>query len=131
MTMTFVVMGLGTVFNALANRRDPASGLTPPILKALAIAPVPVLMIVLATELPGLQRACSPSRSPAGSGSRASASRRCCRSSSRAASGSAAGLRRPGGGPRRPARGRAELHVVRRLGLEPLAGLQVRGVLGG
>ena len=26
MTMTFVVMGLGTVFNALANRRDPASG---------------------------------------------------------------------------------------------------------
>ena len=26
MTMTFVVMGLGTVFNALTNRRDPASG---------------------------------------------------------------------------------------------------------
>jgi P-type Ca2+ transporter type 2C len=26
MTMTFVVMGLGTVFNALANRRDPAAG---------------------------------------------------------------------------------------------------------
>jgi hypothetical protein len=23
MTITFVVMGLGTVFNALANRRDP------------------------------------------------------------------------------------------------------------
>ena len=35
LTMTFVVMGLGTVFNALTNRRDPASGLTPPILKAL------------------------------------------------------------------------------------------------
>jgi hypothetical protein len=24
--MTFVVMGMGTVFNALANRRDPVSG---------------------------------------------------------------------------------------------------------
>ena len=41
LTMTFVVMGLGTVFNALTNRRDPASGLTPPILKALAVALVP------------------------------------------------------------------------------------------
>jgi P-type Ca2+ transporter type 2C len=56
MTMTFVVMGLGTVFNALANRRDPASGLNPPILRALAISTVPVLMLVLATELPGLQK---------------------------------------------------------------------------
>ena len=27
LTMTFVVMGLGTIFNALTNRRDPASGL--------------------------------------------------------------------------------------------------------
>ena len=42
MTMTFVVMGLGTVFNALVNRRDPTSGLTPPIAKALAIGLVPV-----------------------------------------------------------------------------------------
>jgi Ca2+-transporting ATPase len=56
LTMTFAVMGLGTVFNALTNRRDPASGLEPPILKALAISLFPVLMIVLATELPGLQR---------------------------------------------------------------------------
>jgi Ca2+-transporting ATPase len=56
MTMTFVVMGLGTVFNALTNRRDPASGFEPPLLKALAISLVPVTMIVLATELPGLQR---------------------------------------------------------------------------
>ena len=55
--MTFVVMGLGTVFNALTNRRDPASGLAPPILKALAIAFVPVALIRLATELPGLQSA--------------------------------------------------------------------------
>ena len=56
MTMTFVVMGLGTVFNALTNRRDPASGLTPPILKAMAIAVVPVVLIVLATEIGFLQR---------------------------------------------------------------------------
>ena len=34
LTMTFVVMGLGTVFNALTNRRDPASGLSAPLLKA-------------------------------------------------------------------------------------------------
>jgi len=55
MTMTFVVMGLGTVFNALTNRRDPTSGLTAPLLQALAISLVPVAMIVLATHLPGLQ----------------------------------------------------------------------------
>ena len=55
MTMTFVVMGLGTIFNALANRRDPASGFEPPILKALGISLVPFFLIVLATELPGLQ----------------------------------------------------------------------------
>jgi Ca2+-transporting ATPase len=55
MTMTFAVMGLGTVFNALTNRREPASGLAPPILRALAISFVPALMIVLATELRGLQ----------------------------------------------------------------------------
>ena len=55
MTMTFVVMGLGTVFNAVTNRRDPTSGLTAPVLKALAIALVPVALLVLATQLPGLQ----------------------------------------------------------------------------
>ena len=56
LTMTFVVMGLGTVFNALTNRRDPTSGLDAPILKALAIALVPIALLVLATELPGLQK---------------------------------------------------------------------------
>jgi Ca2+-transporting ATPase len=56
MTMTFVIMGLGTVFNAITNRRDPTSGLTAPLLKALAISAVPVAMIYLATELPSLQR---------------------------------------------------------------------------
>jgi Ca2+-transporting ATPase len=56
MTMTFVVMGFGTIFNALANRRDPAPGYAPPILKAAAVSLVPAAMVVLATELPGLQR---------------------------------------------------------------------------
>ena len=56
LTMTFVVMGLGTVFNALTNRRDPDSGLSSPLLKALAISLAPITLIVLATELPGLQK---------------------------------------------------------------------------
>jgi P-type Ca2+ transporter type 2C len=55
MTMTFVVMGLGTVFNALTNRRDPATGLAAPILKAIAVSLVTVVMLVLATELPHFQ----------------------------------------------------------------------------
>ena len=55
MTMTFAVMGIGTVFNALANRREPGSGLAPPMLKAFGIALVPLAAIYLATELPGLQ----------------------------------------------------------------------------
>jgi Ca2+-transporting ATPase len=54
--MTFVVMGLGTVGNALTNRRDPASGLTPPILTALAVSLVPIAMIFLATQQPSLQK---------------------------------------------------------------------------
>ena len=55
LTMTFVVMGLGTTFNALTNRRDPASGLDAPVLKALAISAFSVLMLVLGTQLPVLQ----------------------------------------------------------------------------
>jgi Ca2+-transporting ATPase len=55
MTMTFVIMGLGTAFNAIVNRRDPTSGLTAPIVKALAIALVPLGMLFLATQLPALQ----------------------------------------------------------------------------
>jgi Ca2+-transporting ATPase len=55
LTMTFVVMGLGTVFNALTNRRDPASGLEAPVLKALAISAFSVVMLILATQLPALQ----------------------------------------------------------------------------
>jgi Ca2+-transporting ATPase len=67
MTMTFVVMGLGTVFNALTNRREPASGLTPPILKALAIALVPVALIVPPRSA-SCSAAFSPTSSPASSG---------------------------------------------------------------
>jgi Ca2+-transporting ATPase len=55
-TMAFVVLGIGTIFNAVANRRDPTSGFAPPILKALAIGLVPFAMLVLATELPGLRQ---------------------------------------------------------------------------
>ena len=55
MTMTFAVMGLGTAFNAITNRRDPTSGLTPPILKAAGIASITAALIFLGTELPRLQ----------------------------------------------------------------------------
>jgi len=57
MTMAFAVMGLGTIFNAVTNRRDPASGLVPPILKALAIGLIPAALIVLATRVDFLQHA--------------------------------------------------------------------------
>ncbi len=56
LTMTFVVLGLGTVFNAITNRRDPASGLTPPLLRAIGVSLVPVTLIFLATQLPSLQQ---------------------------------------------------------------------------
>ena len=56
MTMTFVVMGLATALNAVVNRRDPTTGLTPPVLKALAIALVTAGMLLLATQLPTLQQ---------------------------------------------------------------------------
>jgi Ca2+-transporting ATPase len=56
MTMTFVVMGLGTVLNALTNRRDPTSALTSPLLRPLLISLVPVALVYLATVLPTLQR---------------------------------------------------------------------------
>jgi Ca2+-transporting ATPase len=55
LTMTFAVMGIGTVFNALTNRRDPGSGLAPPILKAVLIGLIPLALIVLATRVDFLQ----------------------------------------------------------------------------
>jgi Ca2+-transporting ATPase len=55
LTMTFAVMGLGTAFNALTNRRDPVTGLDAPILKALGVSLVTVAMVFLGTELPRFQ----------------------------------------------------------------------------
>ena len=57
LTMAFVVMGIGTVFNALVNRRDPASGFGAPIVKAVAIGLIPVGMLLLGTQLSMLQQA--------------------------------------------------------------------------
>jgi P-type Ca2+ transporter type 2C len=57
MTMCFVVLGLGTVFSGLVMRRDPTSGLVPPILSAVKWLAIPVVLVVLSTELPFLQRA--------------------------------------------------------------------------
>jgi Ca2+-transporting ATPase len=56
MTMCFVVLGLGTVFSGLVMRRDPSSGLVPPILSALKVLAIPAALVVLATELGFLQR---------------------------------------------------------------------------
>ena len=55
MTMAFVVVGLGTVFSGLVMRRDPTSGLEPPVLSALKWLAIPAALMVLATELPFLQ----------------------------------------------------------------------------
>jgi len=56
MTMAFVVLGLGTVGNAITNRRDPAGGLAPPIVKAAAIGLIPVALLVLATRVDFLRQ---------------------------------------------------------------------------
>jgi Ca2+-transporting ATPase len=56
MTMTFVVIGLGTVFSGLVMRREPTSGLTPPVLNAVKVLVIPAALLVLATELNFLQK---------------------------------------------------------------------------
>ena len=56
MTMCFVVLGIGTILSGLVMRRDPTSGLVPPILSAVKWLAIPVALVVLATELPFLQR---------------------------------------------------------------------------
>src|SRR5262245_38328325 len=56
MTMAFVVIGLGTVFSGLVMRRDPTSGLVPPVLQAIKVLVVPVGLLILATELRFLQK---------------------------------------------------------------------------
>jgi Ca2+-transporting ATPase len=55
MTMCFVVIGLGTVFSGLVMRREPSSGLTPPILGAVKVLVIPTALLVLATELQFMQ----------------------------------------------------------------------------
>jgi P-type Ca2+ transporter type 2C len=56
MTMCFVVVGLGTVFSGLVMRRDPSSGLIPPVLNAVKILVIPIALLVLSTELDFMQR---------------------------------------------------------------------------
>lgn len=55
MTMGFVVLSLGSVFAGLVMRRDPESGLTPPIVNAVKILSIPIIVTVLAVELGFLQ----------------------------------------------------------------------------
>ncbi len=55
MTMCFVVMALASAAGGLVLRRDPASGLTAPVLRALRLLSIPVIVVVLATELGFLQ----------------------------------------------------------------------------
>jgi P-type Ca2+ transporter type 2C len=56
MTMAFVVVGLGTIFSGLVMRREPSSGLVPPVLNAIKILVLPVILLVLATQLNFMQQ---------------------------------------------------------------------------
>src|SRR4051812_20303986 len=55
MTMCYVVIGLGTIFSGIVMRRDPTSGLTPPILTAVKWSVIPAALLVLSTQLDFLQ----------------------------------------------------------------------------
>jgi Ca2+-transporting ATPase len=55
-TMTFVVAALGAIFGGLVMRRDPDSGLAPPIIVALKWLSIPLLLTVAAVEIGFLQR---------------------------------------------------------------------------
>ncbi len=55
MTMCFVVLALSSVAGGLVLRRDPDTGLTPPIMKALRLLSIPTVIVLLATELGFLQ----------------------------------------------------------------------------
>jgi Ca2+-transporting ATPase len=55
MTMCYVVVGLGTILSGVVMRRDPTSGLTPPILTAVKWSAIPLALLVLSTELDFLQ----------------------------------------------------------------------------
>jgi Ca2+-transporting ATPase len=56
MTMTFVILGLGTIGTGLALRRDPEPGLTAPWGKAVWMLTVPAAFLVASTEMEFLQR---------------------------------------------------------------------------
>jgi Ca2+-transporting ATPase len=56
MTMAYVVIGLGTIFSGIVMRRDPTSGLTPPLLSAVKWSVIPLTLLILSTELAFLQR---------------------------------------------------------------------------
>jgi Ca2+-transporting ATPase len=56
MTMAFVVMCLSATISGLVLRRDPSSGVLPPVLKAVAILSIPIVLIVLSTVLAPLQK---------------------------------------------------------------------------
>jgi Ca2+-transporting ATPase len=56
MTMAFIVMGFGTLLSGLALRRDPESGLLPPIFNALSILSISAVLLVLTTVWAPLQR---------------------------------------------------------------------------
>ncbi|WP_435591369.1 cation-translocating P-type ATPase [Nocardia sp. bgisy118] len=55
MTTAFVVLSFGSILSGLVMRRDPESGLTPPILGALKILTIPVVVTVFAVEIGFLQ----------------------------------------------------------------------------
>ena len=56
MTMSYVVLGLATIFSGIVLRRDPASGFVAPIMQALKLSALPVILLVLSTELGFMQR---------------------------------------------------------------------------
>jgi Ca2+-transporting ATPase len=55
MTMCYVVVGLGTIFSGVVMRRDPTTGLTPPMLAAVKWSAIPAGLLILSTELDFLQ----------------------------------------------------------------------------
>ncbi|GAB2655681.1 cation-transporting P-type ATPase [Prescottella soli] len=55
MTMTFVVLSFGSILGGLVMRRDPESGLAPPILGAVRILSIAAVITVFAVEIGFLQ----------------------------------------------------------------------------
>jgi len=55
-TMTYIIVGLGTIGTAVALRRDPEPGLVAPWGKAIQFSLWPIVILVLSTELGFLQR---------------------------------------------------------------------------